>query len=257
MHAFQAAGRVQVDGARVAGPDEAFITGRLGDRAEGVEQVQSQVVGRPGHAPRGPRRTGRQRLSAPGGQVVVLGQWKGTAEIRLRPALRFGEADFRRQPRHGRFAVRRTMRVQQHQAAAGERVMSGRGEDHLLRIGNPPGLEHAVRIDGVIPEDGLRVGAVRQGGPQAHIRHVVTIDIIPAGVQDPAVVVDAGRPLEHLERRDLPDVPAVGRHHVQRVHGDRPRRTAAAACSASLRGRGWSRRTKPGASTAACRPPSR
>ena len=42
-------------------------------------------------------------------------------------------------------------------------------------------------------------------------------------------MMDAGRPLEHLEGRYLPQVRAVRPDHVQRVHGHRPLRSPAEA----------------------------
>ena len=81
----------------------------------------------------------------------------------------------------------------------------------LREFGIAPGLEHAVRVLRVVAEDGLGVGPVGHRRPELHEGHVVAVDVVPAGVEDPAVVVDARRPLEHLEGRDRPQVAAPRR----------------------------------------------
>ena len=58
---------------------------------------------------------------------------------------------------------------------------------------------------------------------------VEAVDVVPAGVEDSAVVGHRRRPLEVLERRDRPQVPAVGVHDVQREHGHGAVVVAAAA----------------------------
>ena len=173
--------------------------------AEGVVQVHAQG-GRVVHLALEP-----QRPIAPGDQIMFLRQRKRIGVVRLGLAFRFRERHLRRQSRQRRSVVRAVTRVQQHQAPGGDRMVARGGEDQSPRTGNRPGLEETVRIARVVAVHRLHARAVRERRPQAHVVLAVAIDVIPARVEDPPLVVHAGCPLEHLERRDRPQVAALPR----------------------------------------------
>jgi len=79
----------------------------------------------------------------------------------------------------------------------------GHGEaGHEVGARDRPGLVgHAGIARGVPVVVGHR-GAVRTGGPQALEHGVVTVDVVPAAVDDAAVVQDAGLPLIRLAIRE-------------------------------------------------------
>ena len=94
-------------------------------------------------------------------------------------------------------------------------------EDELRGAGNGACLELHLRFHGVVAINELRVGAVLVRGPEAEEVAVEAVNVIPARVENPAIVGHGRRPLEVLEGREGPDVAAVGVHGVQREHGHR------------------------------------
>jgi hypothetical protein len=199
--------------------------------AERIEQVESQVVGRPGHGPlrRLTRRPWRQRCSAPGHEIVLFRQRVGIGEVRLGPGLALREGDLGSQPRQRLFAVVAQSGIEHDEASPRQGVVPRRRKDHLGRVRNAACLKHAMGVSCHVPVDGLLIRAVGQGRPQAHVGHVVSIHVVPAGIDDASRPVNARRPLEHLEWRNLTDLLARAVHHVQRVHGHRTLRTTATA----------------------------
>ena len=89
------------------------------------------------------------------------------------------------------------------------------------------GLVAGPGLRGVVAEEDRRIGPVGVAGPQAVELGGVAVHVIPARVDDPAVVQTDGMPLVGFVKRQRPDVPAVGVHAVQRV--DQFRAAAAAA----------------------------
>ena len=202
-----------------------------GNRRIAVDEVQiAKRVEQVNPHSRRPGRVARvgQRLVAPRDQVVLFGEWIRIGEIRAGPGFDFGKRHLGRQPGHRAVAVEAFAQIQQHQAAGRVPVMGRSREDDLVRVGDRAGLEHAVRVGRVVAEDGPGARAIGQRRPEAHVGHVDAIDVIPAAVQDATVVGHAGRPLEHLEGRNLPKLLALGVHHVQRVDGHGPIGSAAA-----------------------------
>src|ERR1019366_10187118 len=108
-------------------------------------------------------------------------------------------------------------------------MMPAGGEDDLVRVGDAARLEDAMRYAREVLIHQPRAGAVRAGSPEAHEGHVVTVDVIPAGVEDAPVIGDRGLPFEHLEGRDGAQPGAVALHHVQGIDGYRTLGPAAAA----------------------------
>ena len=117
--------------------------------------------------------------------------------------------------------VVRDARVDEHQRAEGLAVVRrGRG-DELVRAGNRPRTSSSMSgrswRGAKLPCTARGVAAVERRDPGQVGRAAVAVDVVPARVDDPAVVGHAGVPLVGLVEAEAADVAAVGGHVVQRV----------------------------------------
>ena len=205
------------------------IAVQQGQIPEGVVQIDAAGVGRVAGILGRHQRMRRQTAIGPRRQIILLGQRPGMRVVVIRPALGFRKTDFGRQPGQRPFELVAPSAVQQDERTAGDRMMGGRGENQLRRIGDRPRLEHRLRPGGVVAVHQLPVGSVRVGRPEAEEISVEAVDVVPPRVQNPPVAGHRRQPLEILEGGNRAQIAAVGVHAVQREHGHGPMIAAAAA----------------------------
>ena len=104
----------------------------------------------------------------------------------------------------------------------------------VVQLHSRPRRPH-LALEPVVPVDGPRVPAIGHYRPRV-VRFVrASIDVVPSGVDDPAVVGDAGVPFVRLVEAERHEVAAIGVHRVQRVGRHVPPAVTAAKAAAALR----------------------
>ena len=158
-------------------------------------------------------------------EVVVLAERPGR-RVNLGAALCLGECDVGRQAFYRRHSVVvGHARVEHYQRTERLPVVRGGGGDVLVRSGNRPDVQLHVRAfsaRGEIPVNRPRIAPVGRGDPWQVRGAAVTVDVVPARVDDHTVVGDAGMPLVGLVVAEALDLRSVGLHVVQRVSGAGP-----------------------------------